>query len=203
MNIWEGKFGDDYTDRNNLYAAPINQIYKDRCGITRRQLNELFLGDLPRDITILEVGCNIGLQLNLLCIQGFHNNLTGIDINEHAVRTAVFPAVQIASAFSIPFPDDSFDLVFTSGVLVHISPEELPKATSEICRVSKEYVWGYEYYADTSTEIPYRGHRNILWKNDFARLYEDMGLKLQKEIRIKYLDSDNVDSMFLLRKEEK
>ena len=198
MNVWQGKFGNDYTDRNNISIEKLNQIYKNRFGITRCQLNELFLGDLPRNIKILEAGCNIGLQLNLLREQGFRS-LTGVDINEYAIKGTWFLR---ASVLNIPFPDDSFDLVFTSGVLIHISPKELPLAMSEICRVSKKYIWGYEYYADTSTEIIYRNHCDISWRNDFAGLYKNMGLVPLKEIRLKYLDSDNVDSMFLLRKEK-
>ncbi len=62
--------------------------------------------------------------------------------------------------------------------------------------------WGFEYYADEHTEIPYRGRKDLLWKADFAKLYleEFQDLELVKEKRIKYLDKDNVDLMFLLRK---
>ena len=40
------------------------------------------------------------------------------------------------------------------------------------------------------------------WKANFAKLYRDKfeDLELVKEKRIKYLDNDNVDSMFLIRK---
>ena len=72
----------------------------------------------------------------------------------------------------------------------------------EIYRCTREYIWGFEYYADKYTEIPYRGHRNLLWKADFAKMYLDefRDLELVKQKRIKYLNNDNVDSMFLIRK---
>lgn len=72
----------------------------------------------------------------------------------------------------------------------------------EVYRCTREYIWGFEYYADEYTEIPYRGHSKLLWKANFARLYLDQfeDLELVKEERFKNLDSDNIDSMFLLRK---
>ena len=64
-------------------------------------------------------------------------------------------------------------------------------------------ILGYEYYADQLTEVLYRGHKNLLWKTDFAQLYltEFSDLELAKENRLRYLDNENnIDSMFLIRK---
>ena len=75
----------------------------------------------------------------------------------------------------------------------------------EIYRCTSEYIWGFEYYADKYSEVSYRGRRNLLWKAPFAKLYQDQfrDLELVKEKPIKYLTSDNVDSMFLIRKKLK
>ena len=43
------------------------------------------------------------------------------------------------NASKLPFEDNSMDLVFTSGVLIHISPDDLLQACSEIHRVSRKY----------------------------------------------------------------
>ena len=92
--------------------------------------------------------------------------------------------------------------MFTSGVLIHINPDDLNTAMREIYRCTNEYIWGFEYYADEYSEIPYRGRRDLLWKAPFAKLYLDefRDLELVKEQRIKYLDNNNIDSMFLLEK---
>jgi len=37
----------------------------------------------------------------------------------------------------------------------------------------KKYIWGFEYYADEYTEIPYHRKRNMLWKTNFPKLYLD------------------------------
>jgi len=46
------------------------------------------------------------------------------------------------------------------------------------------------------------GHTELLWKTNFVKLYLDTfpDLRIVKEKRFKYLDNDNVNSMFLLEK---
>jgi hypothetical protein len=48
----------------------------------------------------------------------------------------------------------------------------------------------------------YRGHGGLLWKTDFAQLYLDCfaDLELVREERLRYLDNENSDAMFLLRR---
>jgi hypothetical protein len=52
------------------------------------------------------------------------------------------------------------------------------------------------------TEIDYRGHGELLWKMDYAREYlgrfDDLELVLEQ--RLPYLENENVDSMFLLKR---
>lgn len=205
MEKWAGQFGKEYTDRNALSLEEMEALYKRNYGQTRTELNERFLRDMDRSIRILEVGSNVGNQL--LCLQrmGF-GNLYGIELQGYAVelsksRTRGINIIE-GSGFDIPYKDSYFDLVFTSGVLIHISPSDIALAMREIHRCTRECIWGFEYHADKYTEITYRGHRNLLWKADFARLYLDQfgDLELIREERIKYLGGDNIDTMFLLRK---
>jgi pseudaminic acid biosynthesis-associated methylase len=205
---WKGKFGKDYTNRNALSLRGVDNLYKKNYGITRSQIIKSFLGNLDRDIRILEVGSNVGNQLLLLQENGF-KNLYGIEINDYAIqfsksRTKNINIVQ-GSALDIPFRDGFFDLVFTSGVLIHIHPKDIKKAMKEIYRSSSRYIWGSEYYSKDWQEINYRGEKSLLWKTDYARLYLDSfsGLKLIKEKRLKYLNNDNLDTVFLLKKHGK
>jgi pseudaminic acid biosynthesis-associated methylase len=207
MEKWAGEFGKEYTDRNALCFEEMEALYKRNYGVTRTELNERFLKEINRTIRILEVGSNIGNQL--LCLQrmGF-SNLYGIELQGYAVelsksRTRGINIIE-GSAFDIPYKDGYFDLVFTAGVLIHINPSDIALAIREIHRCTKEYIWGFEYYADNYTEIPYRGCRNLLWKTDFARLYLEhfVDLELVMEERLKYLKNDNTDTMFLLRKKK-
>jgi pseudaminic acid biosynthesis-associated methylase len=202
---WSSAFGKEYTDRNPQTIGAMDKLYKKQFGLTRTELNLMFLSNLDRSIKILEVGSNVGVQLQGLQRNGFEN-LYGIELQPYAVEVSKQNTKNInliqGSAFDIPFKNSYFDLVFTSGVLIHINPDDINVAMREIHRCTSEYIWGFEYYADRYSEIPYRGSRNLLWKADFAQLYLDKfeDLKLVKEKRIKYLDNDNLDSMFLIRK---
>ena len=68
--------------------------------------------------------------------------------------------------------------------------------------MQKSTYGGFEYYADNYTEILHRGYKDLLWKTDFAKFYREQfsDLELVQEKRLKYIDDDNVDAMFLLRK---
>ncbi len=204
---WGGKFGNEYVKRNPPTGAEMNKLYKNIFGVTRTSLNKEFLDKLDRSTRILEVGANVGSQLNLLQKMGF-TDLYGIDINrsalEQAKSTTKGISLMYASAFDIPFKDGFFDLVFTSGVLIHISPKDIKKIISEIYRVSNKYIWGFEYYAPKYTEVNYRGNDDMLWKTDFAKLYMDeFPLKLIEEKKVKYRANENADQMFLLQKKKK
>lgn len=205
---WQGKFGKDYTKRNPLGTREMDKLYLQNYGTTRTKLNKEFIGNLNRSSKILEVGSNVGVQLVFLQKMGF-KHLYGIEINKEVVRLSLSLTKNInmiqGSALDIPFKENYFDLVFTSGLLIHISPSDIEEVMKEIYRCSKKYIWGFEYYADNYTEIPYRRKKNMLWKTNFPKLYLDnfKDLKLVKEKRLKYLNNENVDIMFLLKKNEK
>lgn len=205
LKQWTGDFGRDYTDRNILSLTKLERAYKDRYGVTRIEMNRMFLGKLNRSIRILEVGSNIGNQL--ICLQklGF-KNLYGIEPQDYAIefsrKSAIGINIMRGNIFDIPFKDEYFDLVFTSGVLIHISPQDIHKAMKEIYRCARRYIWGFEYFSERYTRVVYRGQKKLLWKADFLELYRRLfkDLKLVKINKFKYLDSDNIDSMFLLKK---
>lgn len=205
MGFWSGEFGKEYTDRNALSLEDLDALYNSYYGITRVDLNAKFLEGISATARILEVGANVGNQL--LCLQkmGFQN-LYGIELQDYAVelsktRTQHINLIQ-GSAFDIPYKDGFFDLVFTSGVLIHLDPANIKKALQEIHRCTSTYIWGHEYYAPEYTEIQYRGHSNVLWKADFAQLYLDSfdDLTLVKREKFPYLENDNIDEGFLLKK---
>jgi pseudaminic acid biosynthesis-associated methylase len=203
LEQWTSDFGRAYTDRNSLTPKALDALYRKNYGIGRRELNQRFLADIPRDARILEVGCNEGNQLCELREMGFQH-LYGIEIQDYALRKARArlenAQLALATAFQIPYPDGFFDVVFTSGVLIHIAPADLPKALREIHRCAGGFIWGFEYYAPQQIEVGYRGHQSLLWKADFARLYLDRfdDLDVVRVEQIPYLENANVDSMFLL-----
>ena len=205
LGAWRGEFGREYTERSCLTPEQVDALWQKNYGTTRTELNRHFLGSIPADARILEVGCNIGNQLLLLQQLGY-SHLYGVDVQDYALEMARSRSKNVnftqASSFALPYEDRYFDVVFTSGVLIHVSPKDLSAALDEIHRCTKSYIWGSEYYASTATEVSYRGHGELLWKMDYAREYlarfDDLELVLEQ--RLPYLENQNVDSMFLLRR---
>jgi pseudaminic acid biosynthesis-associated methylase len=205
MQVWKGEFGRAYTDRNTLDVEEMNSLWSGNYGISRREINRIFLRGIPKDASFLEVGCNVGNQLLQLEEDGY-TNLSAIELQAYAVEIAKSRlgkvAIRQGSALALPYENDSFDIVFTSGVLIHIAPEDLPRAIAEIHRCAKTYIWGTEYYAPDVTSVNYRGHEELLWKMDYARRYLEgcKDLELVREQHLPYLENQNVDTVFLLRK---
>ncbi len=203
--VWRGEFGRAYTDRNMLGVEELNALWFGNYGITRREMNQVFLQGIPKDASFLEVGCNVGNQLLQLQQSGY-TSLSGVEIQSYAVEIAKSRvknvAVRRGSALALPYDDDSFEVVFTSGVLIHIAPEDLTQAMDEIHRCARTYIWGAEYYAPNVTQVNYRGHEKLLWKMDYAKQYLERfkDMELVREQYLPYLENQNIDTMFLLRK---
>lgn len=148
QEAWAGEFGKEYTERCDV-------DYKKRIPIFK-----LLLNGLVDEITdVLEVGCNKGHNLKSICHVIDHERcLHGIDTNKDAIKKNEFDKTNViyGSAYEIPWTDNVFDLVFTSGVLIHLPNDKLPKAMEEIYRVSSKYILSIEYFDDKERKIEYR-----------------------------------------------
>jgi pseudaminic acid biosynthesis-associated methylase len=207
-DFWKGDFGRDYTDRNSFRPDEWNALYTSLYGKTKIQMNSEFIGHLPKDSRILEVGCNTGMQLSGLQVMGF-TNLWGIELQEYAVEKArsFTRGINIiqGSGFDIPFKDGYFDMVFTCGVLIHIAPMDLPVFLKEMYRCTSNYIWGFEYYSDGFEEIKYRGNDGFLWKGDYVKFFLDTFQNIRLVLKkfypyISEAEKGNVDCMYLFEK---
>lgn len=207
MKKWETQFGEEYTERNPKTVEEMDELYRGRIGITQTELYRIFFSGLTIN-NVLEVGCNVGIQLLILNNLGY-KNLYGIEISEHAIdkskEITKGKGIYIikGSALDIPYKYSFFDLVFTNGVLIHISPDDINQVLDEIYRSTKRYILGYEYYSEEYKMINYRGEANLLWKADFASLFMERhkDLRLVKEERYAYFENpENIDTMYLLEK---
>lgn len=162
--LWAGDFGDDYVDRNRAAGDGRGPFWQER------------LAGLEA-ASVLEVGCNVGANLRWLAELLGAENVAGVDVNERALAVAreQVPGadLRVAVARDLPFPDDSFDLAFTTGVLIHQPPDELGTVLDEIVRCSRRYVLCGEYHGDELAEVPYRGQDGALFRQDYGRLYEE------------------------------
>lgn len=87
---------------------------------------------------ILDAGCGEGIVYRAMRERGYNGRWTGFDFSREAVDFARVAAPEAewhhASAYEIPFPDGSFDLVFSSQVLEHLPEPHRP--LREYARVS-------------------------------------------------------------------
>jgi SAM-dependent methyltransferase len=89
---------------------------------------------------VLDVGCGKGFLLYDLIQVLPGLDVQGIDISSYAVEHAkpeIKDRLQVASANSLPFPDDTFDLVISITTLHNLYCYDLFAALGEIERVSR------------------------------------------------------------------
>ncbi|KKN73479.1 hypothetical protein LCGC14_0400540 [marine sediment metagenome] len=198
---WKSIDGLEYTKRNIMSPQELDEFHLKTYGITRTNLNQHFIGDLSRNSLILEIGSNIGNQLLLLQKMGFQH-LMGFEINNYAVRCANRKGVQTLQCDILKTSkyDSTFDLVFTSGVLMHINPLKINTALEHIIKRTRKYIWGFEAYAKSYSPFIYRKRTDLLWKAPFVDFYTRLGLKLINEKKLKCKETGNIYSMFLFQK---
>lgn len=162
--LWAGEFGDDYVERNRDAESGRREFWA-------RHLEQLGVH------SVLEVGCNMGGNLRWIAELLGPENVTGVDVNEKAltILRENVPGVNAhhARGAELPFEDGAFDLVFTTGVLIHQDPATtLEPMMREVYRCSSRYVMAGEYTAEELTEVPYRGQTGALFKQDYGALYQ-------------------------------
>lgn len=171
LRFWRGEFGNAYTERNASAAEHL------RARVA--MWSSIFAsveGAPPK--SILEVGANIGNNLRAL------RQLSGADFyaiepnasaRQRLVDDKVVPAANVRDGFAaaIDLPDGAVEMSFTSGVLIHIHPDDLLASCREIHRISSRYVVCIEYFSDKAEEIAYRGHSERLFKRDFGGFWLD------------------------------
>ncbi len=158
--FWSGEFGDDYMERNagaQLVAANTALFAK-------------ILQHAPGVSSVLEIGANIGLNIRALqTLLPPPADFTGVEINRRAAEVLAETGCNIVHGSVLDAEDlGEFDLVFTKGVLIHISPERLPDVYDRMAAASSKYLVVAEYYNPVPVAISYRGHDDRLFKRDFA-----------------------------------
>ena len=116
-----------------------------------------FIHDLATSLhtlNILEVGCSAGNDLMLFSEE---SSVSGIDISDVAIAKARenLPKFDFkkASIASIPFENDSADLVFTRNLFNHLDSGLIKNATDELFRVSKKYIFNIELFSENEEKL--------------------------------------------------
>jgi pseudaminic acid biosynthesis-associated methylase len=180
--FWLGEFGDEYVERNSSPNLVPSNLYF---------FSKIFSRTSNVD-SVLEIGANIGLNLEAIKILRPHIELSAVEINKKAAT--ILRSKQNVAIYNQSILDDltipGSDLVLTKGLLIHINPGFLDKVYGNLYKSALKYICIAEYYSPMPVEVPYRGHRDCLFKRDFAG-----------ELLDKYSDLKLVDYGFIYHRD--
>jgi pseudaminic acid biosynthesis-associated methylase len=169
IDFWAGEFGREYNARQSVE-------YRDRIPLLLHILEQ------TGATTFLDVGTNEGHNLKALREINPQYEMSGIDVNPDALAKALAAGFDVqqgrADEAVAIFGERAAELVITSGVLIHVAPEELRASMAAIRDASSAYVLAIEYDSPEEREINYRGHAGKLWARPFGELYKALGLSL-------------------------
>lgn len=164
-HFWREKITDSYSRDNSFFD--------EKLGL---QAWEIILSKIDKsDISsYLDCGSNIGRNIAFL-------KKVLPEATSNIVELAKAPFDKCMSDFHIiesflgPLKDakfnSKFDLVFTSGVLIHVNPDDLLDSMSRMFEASSKYILIIEYFNRTPVMINYRGEDDRLFKRDFGKLF--------------------------------
>lgn len=171
--FWAENFGKEYINRNQY----------DKLLIPNIALFSDILSKTGPIKSILELGCNIGVNLKAAQTLLPHIKIHGVEINGVAaviakenIEGATIETDSIINKINCPV-----DLTMCKTVLIHMSPDTLHAVYDNLYRNARKYILIAEYYNPSPVSIEYRGHLNKLFKRDFCGemldLYQDLKLK--------------------------
>ena len=172
QNFWKNEYALEYIEKNKNF----NEIL----GVEGWRK---MLANSQGIYSILECGCNIGRNLRFLNQSNPNATKSIIEISKPAFEF-VTNFYELREAFNGPIVDaklesNSFDLVFTIGVLIHIHPSDLLKNLEKMYLWSNKYILIGEYFNRTPVMIEYQGQKDRLFKSDFGKLFlENFDVKL-------------------------
>lgn len=146
----------------------------------REKFLQLFRKQQFNNKKILEVGCGPGGNLEELFALG-PKSVSGVDISSEMLKIASSnPRLKNVSfskvdGLTLPFPNESFDLIYTVTVLQHIVDQSmLTSIINDICRVSVSEILIFERIEKTRKEIStnigrtVEEYQNLFSKNGFV-----------------------------------
>jgi pseudaminic acid biosynthesis-associated methylase len=156
--FWATEFGNKYISRNQNWIINVpffSKVINRTTGLK----------------SVIEFGCNIGLNLKALDLLLPEVRLTGVEINKNACnyleRTGEVSVIN-SSIFDYDEGKKTYDMSMIKCVLIHINPTMLSDVYEKLYKSSNRYILISEYYNPSPVEVNYRGHNSRLFKRDFA-----------------------------------
>ncbi len=186
---------DDIARMSSLFGSLWQKRFNEKMLDSQKVIDDLFtanqmnLATIIRNKSVIDIGCGSGRFAIALSQMGA-KKVTAVDINPQGLETARKFAKESGisnvefvehNVLELPFQDESFDFVFSKGVLHHTG--DLEKGINEYSRVLKKGGHGFLYlYANGG----------IYWKSR-DKMREVMKL-IPMEFTIKVLDSIGMPS---------
>lgn len=169
LAYWVGAHGDAYHERNEITAEAIENYRRLWAEITGPMLPEY-----PK--SVLEIGAGLGRSL-----RGLKQHLPGgvryfaVEPNDFARERLVRDGVVFKDDASVGLESfiGTFDLTFTCGCLVHVSPDDLAEFCERIYRRVGRWLVAIEYFSAQPREIEYRGEMGRLFLRDYGAYWLD------------------------------
>lgn len=136
--------------------------------------------------SLLEVGCGPG---RLFPVYIDVSEVTVVDFSYWMLRRAIALKREKGYNYNIfkmdarhlLFLDDSFDMVVTSNVLLHIPHRTIENVVSEITRVCKGVIVCVEYFEEKQSEVS-----DFCFLHDYPLLFGDIGCNLIEEKKVRF-----------------
>jgi hypothetical protein len=178
--LWGSDFGDAYQRRNGSSWPSIknrSRLFGDIFQ-AMENANKANPSPQPFPTSVIEVGGGCGDNLRAIDMIYERSRapikIMSCDPNAAARKAMADVATVLPGDLDqLPYQDDAADLVFTSGVLIHVPPADLPRAMSEIHRVAKRWILSIEYFNNVPEEIKYRDRDGMMWRRDWGQAWLD------------------------------
>lgn len=137
---------------------------------------------LSADSRVLEVGCNVGRNLNEFWQTG-HKDVSGIEISPGAIAMLRDTYPEMAATATLhegnaedilpTLPSNGYDVVFTLAVLVHIHPDSASVVFPGIARVAKNALVLVEDERHRSWRHFTRNYREVFEPLGWQQVHEE------------------------------
>ena len=190
------KRGNEKTEEDRIIARRFDKEFFDgdrKNGYGGYYYNSKFWTEVVKDLNnfyklkngskILDIGCGKGFMLFDFMKLNPNFVLEGIDISDYAITNAV-PEVKkflkIGNAKSLPYEDNSFDLVISINTTHNLEINQCKKALSEMERVSRKdkYLIVDAYSNEIERDRIFAWNltaKTILSTNEWISLFEEAG----------------------------
>lgn len=164
QNFWKNEYSKEYIERNSNFDLNL--------GIKAWSKMLRNTNDIKN---LLECGSNIGRNIEFLenLLPDTEKSILELSPDAFEIVTSryKFKDAVNSSILESDLPSNNYDLVFTTGVLIHIHPDDLLDNLNKIYNFSKKYVLFGEMFSRNPSFVNYKGEDDLLFTRDFGRYF--------------------------------